>query len=156
MESQLKQRLLGTVTIVSLAVIFLPILLDGEGYRYLSSRDAATQGVSPRLSIIQKFPELLEHEKEVVVTREQVNAKDFPSGKNWFVHVADRKSIDGASSLVQSLVDNGYKASYRMIAEGGKQTFKIEVDAGQSEADGKAAAMKIRKEYGFDAVLIRR
>ena len=35
MEQQLKQRLLGTVVLVAVAVIVLPLLLDGEGYRAL-------------------------------------------------------------------------------------------------------------------------
>ena len=33
MEQHIKQRLLGTVVLVSIAVIVLPLLLDGEGYR---------------------------------------------------------------------------------------------------------------------------
>ena len=37
MEQQLKQRLLGTVVLVAVAVIVLPLLLDGEGYRALQS-----------------------------------------------------------------------------------------------------------------------
>ncbi|MBC6413450.1 MAG: hypothetical protein GDA45_00725 [Chromatiales bacterium] len=37
MEQQLKQRLLGTVVLVAVAVIVLPLLLDGEGYRAMQS-----------------------------------------------------------------------------------------------------------------------
>ena len=33
MEQHIKQRLLGTVVLVSIAIIVLPLLLDGEGYR---------------------------------------------------------------------------------------------------------------------------
>ena len=33
MEQHIKQRLLGTVVLISIAVIVLPLLLDGEGYR---------------------------------------------------------------------------------------------------------------------------
>ena len=33
MEQQLKQRLLGTIVLIAAAVIVLPLLLDGEGYR---------------------------------------------------------------------------------------------------------------------------
>ena len=33
MEQQLKQRLLGTIVMVAVAIIVLPLLLDGEGYR---------------------------------------------------------------------------------------------------------------------------
>ena len=35
MEQQLKQRLLGTVVLIASAVVVLPLLLDGEGYRVL-------------------------------------------------------------------------------------------------------------------------
>ena len=37
MERHIKQRLLGTVVLVSVAVIVLPLLLDGEGYRAMQS-----------------------------------------------------------------------------------------------------------------------
>jgi len=37
MEQHIKQRLLGTVVLVSIAVIVLPLLLDGEGYRAMQS-----------------------------------------------------------------------------------------------------------------------
>ena len=37
MEQHIKQRLLGTVVLVSIAVIVLPLLLDGEGYRTMQS-----------------------------------------------------------------------------------------------------------------------
>ena len=37
MEQHIKQRLLGTVILVSVAVIVLPLLLDGEGYRAMQS-----------------------------------------------------------------------------------------------------------------------
>ena len=33
MEQKLKQRLLGTTVLVSIAIIVLPLILDGEGYR---------------------------------------------------------------------------------------------------------------------------
>ena len=37
MEKQIKQRLLGTVVLVSVAVIVLPLLLDGAGYRAMQA-----------------------------------------------------------------------------------------------------------------------
>ncbi len=92
----------------------------------------------------------------MVVTQRQIDIKDLPSAKNWFVHVADRSSIDGASSLVQALGDGDYKATYRMVVANGEQVFKVEVSAGQSEAEGKEIAASIRKEYGFRTTLVQR
>ena len=37
MEQQLKQRLSGTIALVAVAVIVLPLLLDGEGYRAIQN-----------------------------------------------------------------------------------------------------------------------
>ena len=105
---------------------------------------------------MQQVPGLVDHEPRMVVTQEQVDVKELLSGKSWFVHVADRKSVDGASSLMQALAADGYKATYRMIAGDGGQVFKVEVNAGRSEADGKAIAMSIRKEYGFQTTLVQR
>lgn len=39
MEVQLKQRLLGTVVLISVAIIVLPLLLDGEGYRAMQQME---------------------------------------------------------------------------------------------------------------------
>lgn len=144
---------MGAVTLVSLAVIFLPVILDGEGYRHLS---AGIPEKPPGLSIIQQFPDLEVRESEVVVTRERVDASSLSSEKNWFVHVADHPNMDAAVSLVRSLVDGGYKASYRMISREGQKVFTVEIKAGASRIDGETIAMKLQKEYGLSTRLVQR
>ena len=141
---------------MSLAVIFLPAILDGDGYRHLSFRGAADQAAPPRLSITQRVPEPVEQEPHTAVSRETIDVEDLSSGKSWFVHVADQKSIDHAGILIQTLAGDGYKATYRMVVGDGGQVFKVEVNAGQSEADARAVATNIRKKYGFQTTLMRR
>ncbi len=155
MEQQLKQRLLGATVIVSLGVIFLPIIFDGDGYRQLSDVELEIPE-QPRISFEQNFPELSRHDSRVVVTREQVNVGDLSSAKRWFVHVTDYDTMDSAAGLVKRLSDGGYKASYRVVSKGGGKTFKVEVNAGGNKAGAQGIAERIKENYGFKTSLARR
>lgn len=155
MKQHLKQRLLGATVIVSLAVIFLPAVFDGEGYRQLS-RVEIDVPERPHISFEQNFPELPERTPAMVFTREQVDAADPPAVGDWFVRVADFDDQDAAASLVKRLSDGGYKAAYRLVAKEGGQTFKVEVNTGGGKAGAKEIAARIRKEYDFKASPVRR
>lgn len=156
MELKLKQRLLGAVTVVSVVAIFLPFILDGAGYEYLTTRHSYISATSPDSSVTRKPPDLEKYGSKVVITQERVDAGSLSAEKNWFVHVADRRSIDAANSLIRFLVDGGYKASYRMISRGGTEVFRVEIKTGASRTDGETIAMKIRKEHGFNTRLVQR
>ena len=47
MEQQLKQRLLGTIVLIAIAVIVLPLLLDGEGYKVMQRIEIDTPKKPP-------------------------------------------------------------------------------------------------------------
>ena len=155
MEPHLKQRLLGAIVLVSMAVIFLPILFDGDGYRQLSNFEFNIPE-QPRISFDQNFRELGISDSEIVVTREQVDINNFSSKKFWFVHIDDKSNMDSATNLVRRLTDLDYNASYRMISKEGKTWFKVEVRVGDKEVDAQNIARQIKKEYGFSTSIVQR
>lgn len=72
MEQALKQRLTGAVALAALAVIFLPALLDGEGYR--QAKDGwdggpRAPGAQPDFSFEQDFGELGEGGSDSLIKR---------------------------------------------------------------------------------------
>ncbi len=153
MKQHLKQRLLGATVIVSLAVIFLPVVFDGDGYRQLSKVEIDVPE-RPRLSFEQNFPEL--PERSMVVTRGRIDASDPPAAGDWFVRVADFDAADAAESLVKRLSDRGYRATYKSVVKGGDETFKVEVNVGADKAEAEDVAARIKQEYGFKTSLARR
>lgn len=155
MKQHLKQRLLGATVLVSLAVIFLPIIFDGGGYRQLSKVEVDVPE-QPHISFEQNFPELPERTPKMVITREQVEIGDSPADEVWFVHVADRDSRAGAAELVKRLNGRGYRASYRPASAEDGGAFKVEVNAGADKAAAGKIAARIEREYGLKTSLIRR
>lgn len=155
MKQHLKQRLLGATVIVSLAVIFLPVVFDGDGYRQLSKVDIDVPE-RPHISFEQNFPELPDRSPAVVVTREQINAADPPAPGDWFVRVADFDRLDDATDLVRRLSARGYKAAYKSVARGEDKTYKVEVDAGGDRAEAEDLAARIKRDYKFATSLARR
>ena len=155
MKQHLKQRLLGATVIVSLAVIFLPAIFDGDGYRQLS-RVEIDVPERPRMSFEQNFPELIEHSPAMVVTRERMDAADPPAAGDWFVRVAELDNAEAAADLVKRLSARGYKAAYKSVAKDGDEAFKVEVDAGGDKTGAEEIAARIKREYGFKTSLARR
>lgn len=65
MESQLKQRLVGIAVIVSLAVIFLPMLLDGAGMMEKPQYNQEVFAVPPAPKVDRRIVDLEEKEKQL-------------------------------------------------------------------------------------------
>ena len=64
--------------------------------------------------------------------------------------------MDSAASLVKRLTDGGYKAFYKMASAAQGKVFKVEVDAGDDQAQAQDIAARIKKDYGFKTSLTRR
>ena len=155
MQQQLKQRLLGAAVIISLGVIFLPVIFDGDGYRQLTGVDLDIPE-QPHISFDQSFPQLSGQSARIETRREQVNVQDLPASKLWFVYVDDRDSIDGASSLARRLTDDGYQASYRMVSVAGDRKFRVEVKAGEDRVQAGNIALRIKQDYQVSTSLTQR
>ncbi|MEA3413196.1 MAG: SPOR domain-containing protein [Pseudomonadota bacterium] len=65
MDSLLKQRLIGTAVLIALAVIFVPVLLDGTGWRERRAPDAEIPP-EPDFTFSRSLPSMSDARREVI------------------------------------------------------------------------------------------
>ncbi|MGF1910306.1 SPOR domain-containing protein [Vibrio kasasachensis] len=135
MASKFQNRLVGTILLVSIGVIVLPDVLDGEKTHY--KEEIASIPIKPELdSDIESF-EVLEPEDdsaslppspvEVVVENEQdadessvsVVVKDVPERNQyqesaWIIQLMALKNAENAENVVTDLKKRGYQAHTKL------------------------------------------
>lgn len=135
MASKFQNRLVGTILLVSIGVIVLPDVLDGEKTHY--KEEIASIPIKPELdSDIESF-EVLEPEDdsaslppspvEVVVDNEQdadessvsVVVKDVPERNQyqesaWIIQLMALKNAENAENVVTDLKKRGYQAHTKL------------------------------------------
>ena len=164
MEQQMKQRLVGAVTLVSLGVIFLPMIFDGSGYDRLPDADFDIPA-QPEMIFDQSF-ENLPARGEVSVKKllEDIDVRELPenpeqgaAAADWVVQAGVFSHENNARLRVRRLTDAGYNAQYQEqeLAPGGEPRFLVEVGPG-TEKQMQRTADKLRNEIGIKDVLIRR
>ncbi|MDP6653031.1 MAG: SPOR domain-containing protein [Gammaproteobacteria bacterium] len=144
MKQGTKQRIIGTVVLLALALIFLPIIFDGQGsyQNQISSRIPATpvvpilpepQQVRPviiadaeaaepaPITNTETTPEPAENRVEVS-SSEPAFTRDIPSlnssglAQGWSVRLGSFSNVSNANTLLERLQAAGYKAYTRAIA----------------------------------------
>lgn len=137
MDDGLKQRLIGAIVLLAVAVIFLPVLFDRERIEPL---DETTQipiaPEVPSVAIEEPTPLPVEEEAKVAVEMftpdesQAVSLEQEPTGvdnngvpKSWVLQVASYR-IDGhAKEMRDKLIAEGYSAYTKEInAQSGKMT----------------------------------
>ena len=124
MQDHVKQRLIGAITIISLAVIFLPLIFDGSG-------DSDLPGVKldvparPQLIFDQHFTGLPAGEGGVKQLREEIDLRNLNGG--WVVQTGIFDDEDSAKAQVIELLRHGYKARRTIVNDAGAPKFVVEV-----------------------------
>ena len=105
MNQNTKQRLVGTIVLLALALIFLPILFDGDGdYR-------------PRLSSRIPGPPAVPPLEEPVPTRPDISADASGLPTAWVVRLGIFNDEDNAAALLRRLREAGYRAYTRPLRD---------------------------------------
>lgn len=126
MASPLHNRIVGTVILIALAVIFLPDLLDGQKVSRVD--DVETIPLRPELTVERTAPEFPNDfdqriddaqpepgTEEFVAIPEPVTASvgDDPETPAWVVRLGAFRNVDNVQRLVAELRDNGFNAYSR-------------------------------------------
>ena len=126
MASPLHNRIVGTVILIALAVIFLPDLLDGQKISRMD--DLETIPLRPDLTVEQAAPEFPSdfeqrieeaqpdsEPEEFVAIPEPVTASvgEDPDTPAWVVRLGAFRNADNAQRLVTELRDSGFNAYSR-------------------------------------------
>ena len=141
MEARLKQRTVGAVTFAAIAIIVLPMLLDGSSSdreRVVTSIPAAPDIPITEISVADIRDRMNASERastarlprEIVDDSPSLDAEPFTLDQNklpvsWTLQVASFKEQDNAVRLRQQLRDNG-NHSYILHADtSGGETYRV-------------------------------
>ena len=165
METTLQQRLIGAILLVTLGVIFIPVLLDGSGFK---SRNSRSIEMPPE----PKFPPLSEIKLEPVVPThvKQKSApapvkKPAPSEPNtktalkqpanaFALQVSTVTIKDNAYALRDKLRKAGYTAYVEARTNNGKTSYRVRIGPELDKSRVEKLKVTIKKEQGLDGFIV--
>lgn len=172
MGENLKQRIVGALVLIALAVIIIPLMFD-----FSSSREVDTQSqIPPRPEIKPVIvPEPVRPENIIpaksdeeifqfgVDSAEQGSSLDdeapalspegLPAG--WVLQVGSFRDSDSAKTLLKNLLEDGFKAFVREKSEGTGTLSRVFVGPDVLKKKLVKEKTAIDKKYGVDAILVR-
>jgi len=172
MDPQLKQRLVGAIVLITLAVIIIPGILDQrpqtntddavtsfeispEPEEKFSSQVIPLDGDQSRALIpIEKQP------RSVIKPAEREIAKqEKPEPKtgiiSWTVQVAVLSSEKSAKDLVKKLSSKGFQASYDKSYGNSGARYRVRVGPVYSEIDAAKLKKNLDHETGLKGLIVR-
>jgi DedD protein len=178
-DEQLKRRLVGAVVLVSLAVIFIPMLLDpGEPTHIRITEtnvppppvreDAFRSAVQPMLDdepLIppQPVPPAPAPDASGALpdpqTGGEVAAIEPPSPRvgisAWVVQVASLSNRSNADGLVADLKDKGFSAFLEQVYVNGRDLFRVRVGPEIDKARAERLANEIHEALRLQGQVVR-
>lgn len=160
MDHGLKQRLIGATVLVSLAVIFVPMLVGEDPQRNQEIQLEIPKLPKPEQSKILPLPE---QKPEQLVKVEidpsknkpaqivapvpapvEVEPKQSASLQSWVVQVGSFSSRDNADKFSKVLQDKGFDAFVQHSRVDNKDVFKVVVgpEISREKADGLSQSLK--------------
>ena len=166
MDKSLQQRLIGAVLLVALGVIFIPVLLDGSGYKSRQERSIEVP-VAPEFPPVQEFkpktevPDLKTSSAPVAAARTE-SPKSSPKStaapkqpvKAFALQVSTVTVKNNAYALRDKLRKKGYSAYVETRTGNGKTIYRVrigpELDMNRLEKMKKT----LSKEQGLDGFIV--
>jgi len=177
-EQRIRDRVTGAVILVSLAAIFLPMVLDGEG---VARRDPppVPEGGLPRGESPQELEidaEAWEFVKRAQTLREQppldarpqhvepeqpprqptapgFDAADVPEA--WAVQVGSFEHADNARALRDRLLEDGFEAYMTQTRRDAETLRRVAVGPRLRFADAEALKEELKSRYELRGLLVR-
>lgn len=184
MKSAMKHRLVGTIVIGCLAIIFIPILLDGEGVTppalNTNIPQAPTMPTVPDINPVR--PEITADSTPVVDTVDTVEATDpvpEESGQTadngtaapptperprltaagvpetWTVRLGSFGEAVNAEALVERLRNNGYKGFSRPLQTSRGTLTGVYVGPVLTQADAVSLQQELARAFELEGVVVQ-
>ena len=175
MDSTLKYRIVGASVLLSLAVIFIPMILDGSGKESITQIDMEIPP-EPVLVFSDELEDQLqkpapEHStagqqvKEThpdadpannVVPEVVVSAKTQPELLSWVVQVGAFSDKPKALAMQKQLIDAGYDALVEIGSNQGKDYFRVKVGPVISQDEATKIRDSLRNKMKLNAAFVTR
>ena len=176
MDIALKQRIIGALIIISVAVIVIPSILEGpviksrelvldvppqpelQAYKantekYQSLVDAVEEGVD----IDQKQADVEEPEKlETFISKFSSVEPPRPTlNPVWTVQLGSFTQIENAKDLKNKLQTNKFRSYMRKSKTEKGIRYRVYVGPDIREADATKTAQQLQKEFGLSGLVVR-
>lgn len=165
MDKTLKQRLIGAILLVTLGVIFIPVLLDGSGFKSRNSRsiEMPPEPKFPPLSEIKLEPVVPTHLKQKSAPAPvKKPAPSKPKAKtklkqpvNAFALQVSTVTIkDNAYALRDKLRKDGYAAYVEARTKNGKTSYRVRIGPELDKSRMEKMKATVKKQHGLDGFIV--
>ena len=141
----LKQRMVGTAVLVGLAVIFVPMILDGP-----VNRPDAPQSVGVPLALPEAAP--TSTEDPVPETAEPEPSPAVVSG--FAVQLGSFSDADNAEALAADIGRAGFDAFVQRVQVENGTMFRVRVGPVSDKAEAESLAARVDRETGERGVVV--
>jgi DedD protein len=165
LDKTLQQRLIGAILLVTLGVIFIPVLLDGSGFRSRNSRsiEMPPEPKFPPLSEIKLEPVVPTHLKQKSApapVKKPASSKpkakaELKQPNNAFALQVSTVTIkDNAYALRDKLRKDGYAAYVETRTKNAKTSYFVRIGPELDKSRLEKMKATIKKEQGLDGFIV--
>ncbi len=180
MDQILKQRLVGAVILVSLAVIFIPVILEGPDdeliprFQVLPETPVVDYNTSVDLPLPAPALDDEDAQEPQAVPDDDVQAqvdgkqqqvaaagsdstaapqsREPPAG--WYVQVGSFSQSANASALKDSLSSSGLSVYVQSVAAAGKQSYRVLVGPEDNRAGAERQQARLAGKLGLQGLVV--
>jgi DedD protein len=165
LDKTLQQRLIGAILLVALGVIFIPVLLDGSGFKSRNSRtiEMPPEPEFPPLSEIELQPVVPKHKKQQAESTAAVSTSSAKPAAgtslrqptNAFALQVSTVTIkENAYALRDKLRKDGYAAYVETRTKNGKTRYRVRIGPELDKDKLRTMKSTLQKEYGLDGFIV--
>jgi DedD protein len=163
LDKTLQQRLIGAILLVALGVIFIPVLLDGSGFKSRNSRsiEMPPEPKFPPLSEITLEPVVPTHVKQRSVpapVKKPESSKQNTALKQpdtaFALQVSTVTIKDNAYALRDKLRKDGYSAYVESSTKNGKTSYRVRIGPELDMSRLEKMKATLSKEQGLDGFIV--
>ena len=173
MESTLKYRIVGASVLLALAVIFIPMILDGSGQETVTKME---MDIPPEPTLIFSDEKIVKEKmpapefsnanksdtetaldiEEDVVAENIVSKNTSPDLQSWIVQVGAFGEKEKAVAFKDKLVAAKFDALVEVGKSNNKEVYRVKVGPMLTQDEATKIKEKLSKEMELDAAFVTR
>jgi len=160
METQLQQRVVGAIVLVTLGVIFIPALLDGSGYKFRQVQDIEIKDKPEFPPLTQKKLEAIPTPLEDIKIQQGKALQSDPKKphkkviKSFALQVGTFSSNENAEKFRNTLRKAGYAAFVKKSQSNGKAAYKVKLGPELERSVLDKWKKDLRESHKIDAYVV--
>ncbi len=171
MDEQTRYRVTGSLFLLALAIICLPMLFDAEGVPSIQIEPMAPPKPAPEVTPLGAVAPASDFIEKVDEFRAQVDDEGFLTASGtrfgepilsepgagtsaWAVQLASLADQDNARDLRSQLREHGYEAFISTVKSGSEVLNRVAVGPILNEIDAEALRAELSQLYDVDARLM--